>query len=367
MAKGDKGYVRKVTKASSYSGGGGRGISWNTWLQRTPKNAVKRYLIKEMTDERLDVMGVPPTSDMGLSIRQSVEEEVNGNKSLKSEIAERWEAKRWGNPLRNNQSKVEFLGEAEILLEALYSATRANERENLDEGEFLDDPVSAVIEGAGWGEEVIAKQDYRKHVNLCIDNSGSTHMAETGFCSGAMNSVFKNLTRVLKGASQKYEGISWGVFDFNRISRCHLFYGKDFIDSWAWLSDMQGTGFMTKDPLKRDAMYTKLAPLMEEIYNKEVENDLIGEPRLDIILTDGEFENQKDADLASEWQRKRGSNVLTYVLNLCPETPSEVQFPPQFRVIPLNCISESDGVKQVSNDALRNALYSIVIEEMCKF
>ena len=137
MAKGDKGYVRKVTKASSYSGGGGRGISWNTWLQRTPKNAVKRYLIKEMTDERLDVMGVPPTSDMGLSIRHSVEEEVNGNKSLKSEIAERWEAKRWGNPLRNNQSKVEFLGEAEILLEALYSATRANERENLDEGEFI--------------------------------------------------------------------------------------------------------------------------------------------------------------------------------------------------------------------------------------
>lgn len=366
MAKNDNGYAR--TKVRSYrGGGGGRSQSWNTWLQRTRKDEVKNYLIREMVNERLEAMGdVPPTSDLGLAIRQGVTEEINNSKDLKSDIAERWNEKRFGNPLRDGRAKSNYIQEAEVLLEALYSATKAKERADLDEGDFLDEVTDAFIEGSGWGEEVIGKPNFQKHVNICIDNSGSTHMAVTGFCSRVMKTVSNSMTRIMKGASKKFEGITWGVYNFNKIARCEMFYGKEFVSNFSWLSDFQGTSFMVEDPLKVNASETRLAPLMEEIYNKESENGLIGEPRLDIILTDGEFENQKDADLASEWQRKRGGNVFTYVLNLCPDMPSDITLPPQFRIIPLNCISESDGIKQVDSEAVRNAMYSIVIEEMCK-
>jgi hypothetical protein len=88
---------------------------------------------------------------------------------------------------------------------------------------------------------------------------------------------------------------------------------------------------------------------------------------LDIILTDGEFENQKDADEAIEWQNRRGGDIYTYVLNVAPELPSDIQLPPQFRVLPVQSISESDGIKLgVDTESLRNVMYSIVIDEMTK-
>ena len=367
MAKNDVGYEKKSSGRSS-GGGGGRGLSWDTWVQRTPKASVKEYLIREMTNERLEAMGdIPPQSALGLSIRNSVREEVKEEKALKSDFAERWDAKRGANPLRLNKSKVEKIEEASILTEALYAFTKSRERENLEEGDILDDPATAIVDGSGWGEEVMGKQEYRKHVNICIDNSGSTHTVATGFCSRTMREVSENLISILKTVSAKYEGITWGVYSFNRVARCELFHGKEFVSEYNWLSDWAGSHFIIEDPLKRDASETRLAPLMEEIYRKESENGLVGEPRLDIILTDGEFENQKDADKAIEWQNRRGGNIYTYVLNVAPEIPSDIQLPPQFRVLPVKSISESDKMKQgVATESLRNVMYSIVMDEMTK-
>ena len=369
MAKNDVGYTKsKASRSSRGGGGGGRGMSMNTWLARTPKASVKQYLINEMTNERLEAMGdIPPQSELGLSIRQSVTEEVKGEKNLKQDIADRWDAKRGSNPLRLNKKKVTKLAEAEILTEALYSFTKSKERENLDEGEFLDDPATAVIDGSGWGEEVLGRQEYRKHINICVDNSGSTHTIATGFCSKVLQEVSRSLIGILDTASQQYEGITWGVYNFNKVARCELFYGKDFVDEYRWFSDFYGTYFLIADPLQENASETRLAPLMEEIYEQESKNGLLGEPRLDIILTDGEFENQQDADKAIEIQNRRGGNVYTYILNVAPEIPSDIELPPQFRVIPVKSVSESDGVKQgVDTESLRNVLYSIVIDEMTK-
>ena len=367
MAKNDVGYS-KSRGGGGRSYGGGRGLSMDTWLQRTPKESVKQYLIRETVNERLEAMGdIPPQSDLGLSIRQSVENEVADDKGLKSDFADRWNEKRGSNPLRRNKDKVEKIEEAEILVEALYAFTKAKERENLDEGDILDDPASAIVDGSGWGEEVVGKQEFRKHVNICIDNSGSTHTMATGFCSRVMQEVSQNLIEILKTASQRYEGITWGVYNFNRVAKCELFFGKEWVDEYQYLSDWSGSHFYMDDPLKKDAQKTNLAPLMEEIYRKESENGLIGEPRLDIILTDGEFENQRDANKAIEWQNRRGGEIYTYVLNVAPELPSDIELPPQFRVIPVKSISESDRVKQgVDKESLRNVLYSIVIDEMTK-
>ena len=370
MAKNDTGYYK--SRSSHSSGGGGRGKSINTWIAQTPKGSIKQYLIREVVKERLEALGgVPPQSELGLSVRQSVTEEIGDGEGIgegtKDDIGMEWfKRQRGGSPLRLNQNKVQKIQEAEILLEALYSFTKAKERENLDEGDFLDDPATAIIDGSGWGEEVVGKQEFRKHVNICIDNSGSSHTDTTGFCGRVLNSVAQNLIEVLKTASQKYEGITWGVYNFNRVTKCELFFGKEWVDEYQYLSEWSGSHFMIDDPLKRDAEKTNLAPLMEEIFNKETEHGLINEPRLDIILTDGEFENQKDADHAIDWQRQRGGNIFTYVLNVCPELPSDIELPPQFRVIPVGTITESDQIKQVDTDVVRNVLYSIVIDEMTK-
>ena len=105
------------------------------------------------------------------------------------------------------------------------------------------------------------------------------------------------------------------------------------------------------------------------MYDNEVALGLIGSPRLDIILTDGEFESEADANEAAEWQRKRGAGVTTYVLNLCPdEIDDPVSLPHQFRVIPVVCLTDKywKGGKVVDQNVLRQTLNRIAVAEVSR-
>jgi len=210
MAKGDYGYSRSSGSSSSSRGGRGggggrsRGRSQDTWLQQTRKDDVKDFLIRDVIKERLEAMGVEPESEIGLKISQGARAEITNTKANKSEFADEWHKKRHGNPLRSNAARVERHEEAEIILEALQSVTRVREKENLDEGEWLDDPVTTLMDNTGgWGDELVGASDYRKHVNICIDNSGSTHTPETGYCSRPMIEVVSSLCDVLSYASYR--------------------------------------------------------------------------------------------------------------------------------------------------------------------
>ena len=377
MAKGDYGYSRSSSSRSSSSRGYGgsrgrpRGQSFDTWLQQTRKNEVKDYLIRDVVKERLEAMGVEPESEIGLQIREGAREEIKDRKANKEDFALEWNKKRNGNPLRSNAGKVERHEEAEIILEALQSVTRVREKENLDEGEWLDDAVTTLMENTGgWGDEMVGATDYRKHVNICIDNSGSTHTPETGHCSRTMTEVVSSLCDVLSYASDQYPGVTWGVYEFNKTASCKQMHGKEFSSYYNRYSSDSRTHLYINDPLQENATATNLAPLMKAIYDQEEKEDLLDSPRFDIILTDGEFETQQDADEAASSKARRGNGINSYVLNLCPEAPSEIQLPSQFRVLPLNCIYDeeyaSKTVKRVDKEALRNALYSIVIDELIK-
>jgi len=378
MAKGDYGYSRSSGSSSSSSrggrgGGGGRsrGRSQDTWLQQTRKEDVKDFLIRDVIKERLEAMGVEPESEIGLKISKGARDEITNTKANKSEFADEWHKKRHGNPLRSNAARVERHEEAEIILEALQSVTRVREKENLDEGEWLDDPVTTLMDNTGgWGDELVGASDYRKHVNICIDNSGSTHTPETGYCSRPMIEVVSSLCDVLSYASDHYPGVTWGVYEFNKTASCKQMHGKDFTSYYNRMSSNSRTNLYLNDPLQENATATNLAPLMKAIYEQEEKEDLLDAPRFDIILTDGEFETQQDADEAASSKARRGNGINSYVLNLCPENPSEIQLPSQFRVLPLNCLFDeeyaSKTVKRVDKEALRNALYSIVIDELIK-
>jgi hypothetical protein len=364
VAKQDQGYRRST--GTSYSGGGGRGRTLSTYLAQTRKNEVADLYIRTQTSGILDVLGLEDDSDLAVSIKQMFKDDVAQDKPNKAEMGEGYiSARADGYQARRGQQDIAHAQAAEALLGALYAATRMRERADLDEGDVLDDPATALIDGGGWADEAAGRLEVRKHVNIAIDNSGSTHMPETGYCSGAMQGVAGNLMRVLFDAASTYPGITYDGFSFNRIAIQET--GRPGRAYREGLTREYFAGITVDDPLKRDAVQTNLAPLIEALYKNEEALGLIGQPRLDLILTDGEFESEKDAQAAAEWQRLRGPGVTSYVLDLCPgEIENPVELPHQFRVIPLQCLVDEYGAKAIDSDILRQSLIQIATEEVTK-
>lgn len=363
MSKSDQGYTR--TSTSYRSGGGGRGSTLETYLAKTPKADLTYMYLRTLERGLIDLLGLDANSDEAVSIKQGVRDSLKGKTKDDLYTAAREESSGM-QAYFENERQNKRMEAAQVLMGALESTTRARERENLDDGDVLDDPATLIVEGTGgWGDEVLGNRQYRKHVNICIDDSGSTRMEQTGFCSRAMLRVSNELMEVLYTAAGRWPGVTWDAFTFNRITQQHTSrYGQE---RRLEIVRQALREVWVDDPLRRDAIETNLAPLIEAMAKNEVDRGLIGSPRLDIILTDGEFESQKDADLAAEAQRSRGPGVSTYVLNLCPDNPSEVVLPNAFQVIPLPCLVGQDrgmDLHRVDSDVLRTALMRIVVSEV---
>ena len=365
MAANDHGYTKSGT---STKGGGGRsrGVALSTWLGQRTKGQATDYWVRSRTRGILDAMGLEDEnmwSDEALAIQRGLKDRASADRSTKQDLGEDLvSAAQDGRQAQKAEDARERLDSAAVILDALHSATRRRERVGLDEGDDLDDPAETAIDGGGWSDEVIRGRSYRKHVNICIDNSGSTHMPENGFCSGPMLRAANGLAGALLAAAAEHEGVTVDIFSFNRITMQHT--GKRGIGYRAMLAANYFKGIEVEDPISRDAVETNLAPLVEGLYTSEDERDLIGEPRIDIILTDGEFESDEDATGAAEWQRRRGGGVQSYVLNLCPDRAASVALPAEFRVIPLRCMTDQEGVMSVDEDGLRQALMQIVASEL---
>ena len=365
MAKNDAGYSKVSSGTSSYSSGG-RGMSEKTFLKQTTKKEFTDMYIRTRVRGILDPLRQHENKDLRMQIVKLAKDELKG--MTKAEIDQLWESARKANSEDANQGYVAAvdkltLKSASVLLDALYSATKAKERTDLDDGELLDDPVNLIVDGQGWGDETKGRLEVRKHLNLAVDDSGSTHMPETGFCSEAMNRIANSLMQQLWTVGKQYPYLTYDAFTFNRITQQHTGeYGREARMEMAfkYLQDIR-----VDDPLKRDAIQTNLAPLLEQMYNNEVRRNKIGEPRIDIILCDGEFESARDFKKAVEWQRRRGPNVTTYVLNLVPEEmDNNLPLPHQFRVVPVNCIADRNGRKVVNEQILAQVLNQIVLQEV---
>lgn len=366
MGKHDLGYTKVSTSVnrgsySSRGGGGGRSRSRDTVLAQTRKDELVDAYVRVAQDGILDVLNLGDNADMAMSIRKKAEADLKG--MTKSEVMDALEtAKRESS---NNyygyaaEAEVREFKAAQAILEALQVASKPKERADLDDGDLLDDPVNLIVDGQGWGEESQAKLEMRKHVNIAVDNSGSTHTAETGYCQQALISVAKNIMRVLHTVGKQYPYITYDVFSFNRIAHQHT--GPDWRGERAELAYKQLKNLYSADPLKRDATYTFLAPLLESIYENEVRRNKINEPRIDIILTDGEFESKRDMKAAKIIQSKRGTNVSTYVLNMWPENEDEdiIPLPNEFRVVPVHCLGK-DSRTEIVLEKLKNTKGSTI-------
>ena len=366
MAKLDQGYRKARAASSSSTGSRSRRVSMSTFLRENPKDRIADVYIRQATKGILDVLGLEPNSDMAMSIEKHLKEDAKGDK--KAELADGY-----ATALNKNnrdavgrmaqQQENQRVVEAQALLDALYSATSMRERTDLDDGDLLDDAVNLMVDGEGWGQESRGRLEVRKHVNIAIDNSGSTHVEETGYCNRSLVSVAEDLMGVLQSAGKNHEMVTYDAFTFNRITEQHT--GERGEENRAELAFKQLQGIVVDDPLEADATETNLAPLLEAFNTNEVRRSKIGEPRIDIILTDGEFESPEDMAEAIEWQRRRGPGVNTYVLNVCPDDmDNNIPLPHQFKVIPVNCIKDEFGIKEVDREVLRQVLNRIVISEV---
>ena len=364
MAKSDAGYRKVSSGRSSYSSGG-RGMSEKTFLKQTTKDEFTDMYIRTRVSGILDPLRQHDNEDLRMQIVKLAEDELKG--MTKAEIDQLWESAKNDNAKDTRQGYDALwdtieLQSASVLLDALYSATKAKERTDLDDGELLDDPVNLIVDGQGWGDETKGRLEVRKHLNLAVDDSGSTHMPETGFCSRPMRIVSNSLLHKLHIVGRQYPYLTYDAFTFNRITQQHTGeYGREARKEMTYKS-LQG--IRVADPL-RDAIQTNLAPRLEQMCNNEVRRNKIGEPRIDIILCDGEFESARDFKQAVEWQRRRGPNVTTYVLNLVPEEmDNNLPLPHEFRVVPVNCIVDKMGRKEVNDQVLAQVLNRIVVQEV---
>ena len=366
MAKLDQGYRKARAASSSSTGSRSRRVAMSTFLGENPKDRIADLYIRSAKKGILDVLGLHENSDMAMSIEKQLREDLKGDK--KAELASGYataankntrDAVGRMNQIEENKRTVE----AQALLDALYSATSMRERTDLDDGDLLDDAVNLMVDGEGWGEESKGRLEVRKHVNIAIDNSGSTHVEETGYCNRSLVSVARDLMGVLQSAGRDHEMVTYDTFTFNRVTEQHT--GERGEEHRAELAFQQLQNIYVDDPLEADATETNLAPLLENFHINEVRRSKIGEPRIDIILTDGEFESPEDMAEAIEWQRRRGPGVNTYALNVCPDDmDNNIPLPHQFKVIPVNCIKDEFGIKEVDRDVLRQVLNRIVISEV---
>ena len=375
MAKQDQGYSRS---SRSSSGGWGRSRSTETVIREARKDELVDIYIRQAKRGILDVLGLhsgdPDYDDIAGVIEQDVRQDIADGKMTKKDIYKAAAEEQNSNRdalLQGYMAKQDVgkLQSASVLIDALYSASRIQERNDLDDGDMVDDPVSMLVDGGGWGQESPGRLRIHKHVNIAIDNSGSTHTEATGYCSQALERVANALIRVLYTAASAHPGVSYDGFSFNKIAECHTgILGKELR---AEQVRQQLQQIEVDDPYVVNARETNLMPLIRRMHENEVRRGLIGQPRLDIILTDGEFESDEDAQAAAEWQRKRGPDVTTYVLNICPEDMEDrVALPHQFRVIPVECIEEpaTEGRwysrKTVNDDILRQVMTRIVVAEV---
>lgn len=373
MSKADKNFTPTSYKSSSRISGGPRGrprgLSWDTWTATSNKDTIKFELAQTVADTRIEMLGITHDSDEARLIHAAAENDVRNKNISKSELSRELQRVVGYNPLRYAAMRHKRLASANTLLNALYSFNRPKTLFGLDDGDYMEDYVDILTGGDGWAKEVPLRKGYRKHVNIAVDNSGSTFTKEMKYCSATMKSVSNSLLDVLTIAADTYPGITWGGWEFNKGSEEIQIFGKNinlstfqkFINA-----NEPATIFWRNEPTKEEASETRLAPLLEKILLMEQKHNLIGEPRLDIIIADGEFENQEDADLAGEFQRRRGPGVTTYILNLCLGSSTDIKLPTLFREVPLGIINSNDTHSFIKDEDLRTAMNSIIISEMTK-
>lgn len=189
------------------------------------------------------------------------------------------------------------------------------ERYDLDDGDWLDNPVSALTEGVGFGEVYSAKSGVKLQINLALDISNS--MYYNGLALAAVES-FRTLYWALDIASKelpddalKLTAWLWaGGRDGKRVTQLYSDSARvrnDILGAMAALPASDSVSGWTGED-------TWIFPLLKELEKADDDDNV----RLDIVITDGVLEHATDSRKGDVIQERRNGNLQTVVLNFVP-------------------------------------------------
>lgn len=221
---------------------------------------------------------------------------------------------------RKELERLEMSSDARLMAGSIQtefaSAIGWRERYGQQEGDWLDDPVSALTTGYGFGEEVRTSRGIKLQVNLCLD------------CS---NSMVHNRTSDV--AQQTIQDMYLGM----RMAAQQMPDDSLKVNVWTWArgDDGKSVRHITSDDNMRrtaddpmgalngwwadfDGEDTWISPLLERLEKWENSHGDPGACRLDIIISDGVLEHATDARKGDEIQERRDGSLQTVVLNFLP-------------------------------------------------
>lgn len=231
------------------------------------------------------------------------------------------------------EQKQHIVNSAQLMLGSLQSETsevfQQRERYELDQGDYLDDPVSSRLKSGGWTEDTYKRGGFKLQLTISLDVSNSNWYNRV---AAPAIRAFQELVLAARALKDEHpESVTYSAWLFSKdkdgkgVERLTAFE-QDWEDGKRVLIE-------TDDPLKevkklwswnaKDMPYyagedSWLYPLLENLANWESKQDDEGSVKLDIILSDGVFERKVDITRSDEVQARRGQ-VHTVIMNFMPE------------------------------------------------
>jgi len=241
------------------------------------------------------------------------------------------------------------------------SAIKHRDKHDLYDGDWLDDPVSAITTGRGFSEEILESVGIKMQVNVCLDCSNS--MLNNGLAEVAtacMRTIYLALVKASDGlppGSLVVNSWLWALGDNGKVvehlERMH----------YAKFTDDNPLGPMAALPVGKygssfwSGEDTWLYPLLEKICTWEENYGDARAYRLDLIITDGVLEHKTDPGKCDKIQDTRDGVLQTIVLNfLPPENWADTR-------VPIRCIQYSVDVDNIFA-VLRSVLGDWLVEMM---
>lgn len=230
------------------------------------------------------------------------------------------------------EQKQEIVNAAQLVLGSLQSETsqvfQRRERYELDQGDYLEDPVSSRLRSGGWVEDTTRKAGFKLQLTISLDVSNSNWYNRV---AAPAIRAFQELVLAARALKNEHpDDVIYSAWLFSKDRD-----GKGVEQLTALETDWDNgkrVFIETDDPLKEVKKLWSwnkssmpyfagedswLYPLLENIADWEKKHD-DGYVKLDIILSDGVFERKVDITRSDDIQAGRGQ-AHTVIMNFMPE------------------------------------------------
>lgn len=260
-----------------------------------------------------------------------IEQEQAERRQRYQDMEARWQQQVEEKAQKDHEAKLLIVDAAGLMLGSLESETikvfYRTERDNLTQGDFLDDPVDSYFRSGGWSEEVKESGGFKLQVTASLDVSNS--MWYNQIADSAIR-AFQELVLALRMLKEQHpDNVEYSAWMF-----CKGQDGKGVhrLESEVTkFKDDRMQTFEVDDPLKEVRSLFNLnnvpawagenswlEPLLKYIQDWENTAHTEGYVKLDIILSDGVFDVKADIDRADAVQNWR-QDAHTVILNFLPE------------------------------------------------